>query len=225
MSGGPAGPGCETVAEGLLHEPVSAVTSLAFVLAAGLILWESQRAGPPQAAQTRRDSLRSSQRLAYPVLVTGIGVGSVVQHGPDPSWSDLAHDLPLAATLALVAADAVAYLLGRSRAWWWWALPTLALVPFIVAVPRAGDLAQAVVAGIAVALTLARALARHELRTRIGGALTLLAVGATIGTLSRAGGPLCDPGSLWQGHAVWHVLASAALVVLGPVLGTRARNR
>ena len=72
---------------------------------------------------------------------------------------------------------------------------------------------------MAVALTVLRARAYPSQRRPIGWAVALLAVGGLIGTLSGAGGPLCDPQSLWHGHAAWHVLAATALVVLAPVVG------
>lgn len=191
--------------DGFLQEPVSAVTSLAYVVAALLVLAHARGARPRTVA-------------GYAALVAGIGAGSFVQHGPDPAWSDLAHDLPLAATLCLVAADGVAALRGRARAWWWWAAPTAALVPAILLVPRPADAVQAVVAAGAVVVTLLRARATPTVRTRVLVAVGLLAVGAGVGTLSRAGGPLCDPTSLWQGHGIWHVLSATALVVLAPVV-------
>lgn len=214
-----AGPGCEPLAEGFLTEPVSAVTSLAFVLAGLLIVALGRRGGHADASE------EGSHRtlLGYAALVAAVGVGSVVQHGPDPSWSDLAHDVPLVAVLFFVAADAVADLLGRPRRWWWWVVPTVLLLPVVLGAPRAGDLAQAGVAAVTIGLTLLRARVRPELRPRVAWAVGLLAVGGAIGTLSRAGGPLCVPESLWQGHAAWHVLASAALVVLAPVV-TRVRR-
>lgn len=216
-----AGPGCELPGD-LLLEPVSAVSSLAFVAAGVAILVLARRRAPAPGAGAARVPARVT---TYAVLVAAVGAGSVVQHGFDPAWSDLAHDLPLLATLAYVAADALADLTGRRAAWWWWGLPTLALVPLVVGAPRAGDLAQVGVAGVAVVLALARAGARPELRARTAAALVLLAVGGTVGRLSRAGGPLCDPDSLWQGHAAWHVLASVALVVLAPTIGTRRAVR
>lgn len=211
------GPGCERLADGLLAEPVSAVSSLAFVVAALVIAArDTAPSAPVRRAVDARDHARS--RLTYATLVGGIGVGSVVQHGPDPAWSDIAHDLPLLATLAYVGADAVADLSRRRRAAWWWAAPTAALVPLILLAPRAGDLAQVGVAAVAVTLTVARAMRRPQARRPIAWALASLAVGATLGTLSRSGGPLCDPDSLWQGHAAWHVLASVGLVALAPVV-------
>lgn len=196
------GRGCERLRPGLLSEPASAVSSLVYLGAAALC-----RPAPP----------------AYVALVAGLGVGSFVQHGPNPPGADLVHDLPLAGTLAFVAADCAADLSGRPRAALWWAAPTLALVPLVVRAPRAADTVQAGMATAAVLLALARARRRPGSRRRIGWALAVLGVGATIGTLSQGGGPLCDPESLLQGHAAWHVLSATALVVLAPVVGRRVR--
>lgn len=38
--------------------------------------------------------------------------------------------------------------------------------------------------------------------------------GLVVWFFSRTGGPLCDPDSVIQGHAVWHVAAAAAFAVL-----------
>lgn len=215
----PSGPGCELVSGGLLAEPVSAWTSLAFVVAGALVLLRARR-GSTRGRAGRDGSGDDVRRvLVYALLVAAVGVGSAVQHGPEPA-ADVAHDLPLLAMLAFVGADAAADLTGRRRAWWWWSLPTAALLPLVVLAPRPGDLAQVGVAAVAVVLTVLRAASRSALRRRIAAALTLLALGGAVGTLSRAGWPWCEPTSLLQGHAVWHVLASAALVVPAPVVGT-----
>ncbi len=56
-------------------------------------------------------------------------------------------------------------------------------------------------------------------RLAVGSAAT----GAAFNLLGRTGGPLCDPDSLLQGHALWHVLTAVALgawavaVLDGPV--------
>jgi hypothetical protein len=125
--------------------------------------------------------------------------------------------------LSFLGSDAAADLAARTRAWWWWVLPTAVLVPLVGLAPRAGDLAQVAVAAVAVFLTVLRARAHPELRRPIAAALGLLAAGAAIGTLSRAGWPWCDPSSPWQGHGAWHVLAAAALVVLTPTVGHDGR--
>lgn len=198
-------PGCEWSADGPLVEPVSAATSLAFVLAALLL-----------AARRRR--AEQAPAPAYALLVAGVGVGSFVQHGPDPAWSDPAHDLPLAGVLCFLAADTFAALTGRRRRWWWWAVPTASLMVPVVLAPRAGDLAQVVVAGVAGGLLLVRARREPSARVPVVVAVAVLTLGGLVGTLSRTGGPLCDPSSLFQGHAVWHLASAGALVVLAPLV-------
>ncbi|WP_413453074.1 hypothetical protein [Georgenia sp. 1P01AC] len=201
------------------------MSSLAFVVAGTVIAAQYRRAQRRATADGAVRTRAGRSALGYPALVAGIGIGSFVQHGPDPAYSDLVHDLPLLATLAFVAADSVAALTLRPRDWWWWAVPTVALVPLILAAPRAGDLAQVAVAAVAVGSTLLRARNQPSTRRQIGWAVSLLAVGSLVGTLSRAGGRLCGPDSLWQGHAVWHVLAATALVILAPVVQARSPER
>jgi hypothetical protein len=200
-----AGPGCEWAATGPLVEPVSALTSLAFVVAAAVVVVLRRRAGLPVP-------------VAYVALVAGVGVGSVVQHGPDPAWSDPAHDLPLVGVLCFLAADGVAARRRTRRRWWWWALPTTALMVTVVVWPRAGDLAQVGVAVVAGLLLVLRARREPAVRGRVAVVLGLLGAGALVGSLSRTGGPLCDPSSVLQGHAVWHLAAACALAVLAPLV-------
>jgi hypothetical protein len=205
--------GCERLRDGLLAEPVSAVTSLAFV-AAGLAVLAA-----------RGDRSHPTPRRWFGLLVLAVGVGSVIQHGPRPPGQDLAHDLPLVALLAFVLADCLADLTGRGPRAWWWLLPTAAAVPVIVLAPVAGDAAQGVLGALAVAAGLVRARLRAPRRPRLLTALLVLGVAAAVGTLTRAGMPLCQPDGLWQGHGAWHLLAAVALWVLAPVIGARAGTR
>ncbi|HUG84145.1 MAG TPA: hypothetical protein VMM13_06250, partial [Euzebya sp.] len=68
---------------------------------------------------------------------------------------------------------------------------------------------------LALAATAVGALAAG--RRRGGSAdrsVVVVAVGAAlVHATSRTGGPLCRPASRWQGHAGWHVLSAAALVL------------
>ena len=210
------GPGCEPLGDGLLREPISAVSSLAFVVAGIAVLLRARRATSAPA--------RNRAVVILGALMIGVGLGSVAQHGPNPWWADLAHDLPLLATLAFLGADAVADLIGRHRQWWWWLGPTLALVPLIHLAPRAGDLAQVGVAVIAIALGVARAVRRPPLRRATWWALGTLAVSGVTGRLSDTGGPLCFPGGWWHGHTFWHVGASVALALLATVVGRYGRS-
>jgi len=206
---------CERFQDGLLGQPANAVTSLAFVLAAGLVA--------TGVGTGRRGSVR--RRWPYAALVLAVGVGSLVQHGPHPPWQAYAHDLPLATLLAFVAADAAADLWGRRGYRWWLAVPVV-MVPVVMAGPAVSSLTQGLLAAVAIGLNLARARARPQLRRTLFRALAVLATGALLGSLTDRT-QLCAPESLWQGHAAWHVLAAAALWLLAPAIGAcdAARSR
>jgi hypothetical protein len=77
-----------------------------------------------------------------------------------------------------------------------------------------GRLAKLVHDAGLVALTATMATARlHERPLRVRPRAAVLAVAAfVLHSLSRTGGPLCSCNSRLQGHAVFHVIAAAALV-------------
>lgn len=204
---------CEQFRDGLLGQPASAVTSLAFV-AAGLALLAGWRAHRPPRQPC-------PPRWPYALLVAAVGVGSLIQHGPHPPWQAFAHDLPLAAVLAFVAADCVADVTNRPRRTGWWLVPVLVMVPVVALGATASTVAQTAVAVVAIGSGLLRAWRRPAVRRTVLVALALLAVGSLVGTVGDRTA-LCTPESIWQAHAAWHVLAAAALWWLGPVIGTRA---
>ncbi|MCK0174831.1 MULTISPECIES: ceramidase domain-containing protein [Mycobacteriaceae] len=88
---------CERIAEGVLAQPVLAVTSLAYVAAGLVVLCWARRWRAPLA-------------WAAAVVLVAIGIGSFAFHGPQPSWAKPAHDLPIIAAAVVYAA-----VLARSR--------------------------------------------------------------------------------------------------------------
>jgi hypothetical protein len=69
---------------------------------------------------------------------------------------------------------------------------------------------------VALAVTLTAARATERPRRVRPAALALGAAAVTLHALSRTGGPLCSCDSRLQGHALFHLLAAAALVAAGP---------
>lgn len=202
-------------------------SSLAFVVAGAWIV------ATARDGRASDDAVRA--RACLGVLAVLVGVGSVVQHGPAPSWNPVVHDPPLLGTYALVAADAMADLTGRRLRAWWWLAPTAADVVLAAAWPVASIVAQGTTAAVAVVAVLLRARARRGLRRRLLGALLVLGVGSVVAELSRPdrpwsgtwSGPLDETvlGVAPTGHALWHVLAAAAIVVVAPTVGRRPRRR
>jgi hypothetical protein len=82
---------CERIRDGWLAQPVNALTSLAFVGAAGVVLTHTW--GP---ARDRRGEV-----LTYSTMLALVGAGSVAFHGPQPPGARAMHDVPIPLLLGL----------------------------------------------------------------------------------------------------------------------------
>ncbi|KON71611.1 ceramidase domain-containing protein [Cellulosimicrobium cellulans] len=210
---------CEYAGTAPFAEPLSTVTSLAFVVAGVAIL-----VGARQAARRPDGTSPVAPRVTMGVLAVLVGFGSAVQHGPAPSWNPVAHDPPLFGALALVTADAVSDLTGRRLRTWWWLAPTLVDVAIAATAPQASTYYQWAVSVTAVGTSALRAWYRPAVRRRLVVTIALLAAGGAVSTFTRTGWP-CDTAGWFgvepQGHAIWHVLAATAMWVVAPTLGRR----
>ncbi len=172
----PAAGDCELIGNGLLGQPVNALSSLAFVVVALLIF-------------------RTRPLLA--VVAAAVGLGSFLFHGPMPGWAQWTHDVSLAAVPVALAFE------NRLR---WAAVCVAAVAILFAAAPGSSVVITLGLLGMAAVVV-----ARSQPTPIPWEALGLLVVGASLNGLSRTTGPLCDPDSLLQGHALWHILGAGAL--------------
>jgi hypothetical protein len=86
---------CEQIGTGWLAQPVNAVSSLAFVPAGA---WVASRAGECRG-------WRRWEVLGVGAALVANGVGSFAYHGTQPPWAQVAHDAPIVAIVALLAAN------------------------------------------------------------------------------------------------------------------------
>ena len=207
-------PDCEQIHHlAWLAQPVNAWSSLAFALAGALILVRA----------VRGDHGRTPELAVFALAVGMNSVGSFLFHGFRGDPAHWAHDLCIYAVLAFVAIHAF----GTVRAWpRRTTLGAFAVAVAILGIARwAAPAATDVISGL---LTFAAVVGesfawRAGLRPRrsdgptlelMAWTLVLLALG--LGGLSFLFGsnasPLCRPNSLFQWHAVWHVLLAAVLV-------------
>jgi Ceramidase len=216
------GSDCEHIGQGLLAQPANTLSSLAYVVA-GLLLLRRALAD------------RRSTRLApavYAATVVGVGVGSAVFHGPMPAWGRFAHDLSIAAVIAVIIGYDVALARGAP------VRDGLAVFSVLVGTcsvvlaiwPDAANaldgilVATAFVGEVAAARSPAGRATANSRRWIVG--LAVLAIGALLNALGRTDAPLCDPDSVVQLHAVWHVLTAFVLWLYGTaVLGPREQAR
>jgi hypothetical protein len=128
------------------------------------------------------------------------GVGSFLFHGPLAPGGEWLHDVTLAWLVLVVG--------SRSRGWEMrFGVAGLAAIGAIFfAAPGIADL---LTAGLVIVTLLLLASESRRLDTL--GPIALLAISAVIGRLGSTGSPWCDPDSVLQTHALWHVGAAVAV--------------
>jgi hypothetical protein len=204
---------CEHIVSGFLGQPANAVSSLTFLVSAAWIL----------ILAFRGERATRAALFVLALAVAANAVGSFALHGPDPWWAQWAHDAAIMAVLLFIGVHA----LGRIRGW----RPTLAIGAYAAGLaavalglgaihgasdPFAGTLAAGAVFGEIATVS-------GERRTRPSGAprsgdvargvgLAAIALGGVAYLLGQTGSPLCRPESLFQWHALWHVLVAVSLV-------------
>jgi hypothetical protein len=193
---------CEALRDGVLAQPVNALTSLAYIGAAAWIL-SGRRAGD------------RGMIWMYGCAVLITGIGSLDYHGPQSPVSGWLHDLGVAAPLWTI----VVHRLGGGPKWAAASITSTGLL--LALLPQAGTVVGAAL-GLAVAV--------GELTAGRGGPVYRLAVaavlvGAAAHWAGRTGSPLCDPGSVWQAHGLWHLLSATALACWGRAVLTAPRKR
>jgi hypothetical protein len=199
---------CEMPRNGaLLLQPANAISSFGFVFAGYLMIlfprskkWNS--AFPPIAENI----------LGAAAIVTG--VGSVMLHATLTLWGQFFDVLGmyLVSGFFLVAAFTKWRGIADRRAAIHYTILCTLLVAILLFLPevRRWLFALILVVAILLELVFARPL-RHQVRTGyyIAG-LIINILAFTIWNLDQRG-QLCSPGSLVQGHAIWHLLGAAAL--------------
>ena len=194
---------CEIVGGGWLVQPINAWSSLAYA-AVGMALIASTSQAP------RSDR---TLRVAFGVLMVATGIGSFLYHGPQPAAAGFAHDITFLAMLwfLILMNPASAYGVSRRHAWIALASVTAAASGVLIASPGSTN--------VLTAISIVALVTSDLLLHRIGGingrwyAAALLLFGASLvfNLLGRSGTATCDPDTLIQFHALWHVLSAAAL--------------
>jgi hypothetical protein len=82
---------CERITDGLWAQPVNTFTGLGMVAAGAWLITRSLRT-----------SQRRLQSFTFGASVVAAGIGSVLYHGPQPSYAKAVHDLSILAVLSQV---------------------------------------------------------------------------------------------------------------------------
>lgn len=193
---------CEAVG-GWLVQPVNAWSSLAYAVVGVVLITSISRA--PRSDRT--------SRAAFGVLMVATGVGSFLYHGPQPVAAGFDHDITFLAMLwfLILMNPASPYGVPQRYAWIALGFVTAAAAIVLSVSPSSTNF----LTGISVVALAASDLLLH----RIGGingrwyaaALLLFAASLVFNILGRSGTATCDPDSLIQFHALWHVMSALSL--------------
>ena len=216
---------CETFRAGIVKQPANSWSTAGFV-AVGL--WIGFRAMADREALRRRGGPAPSRMLAtngYPLLYASVAVllgpGSAAMHASTTAWGGVLDRCSMFIWMAFVLAYGLTRLLDLSgprfvAVYLAIAVPASVLIA-LDAMPVSGDFTFGTLVAALVVIETAIAWRRPELSARRGWLLLSTAVFlAAFGVWlpSRTGGAWCDPDSLVQGHAVWHLLCAVSVACI-----------
>jgi hypothetical protein len=194
---------CESIGVGVLAQPVNAFSSLAFVVFGFIVLFSMRAQG-----QTERVN-----RLIIAMLMIATGIGSVLFHGPQGPASHFLHDVTILLTMTAIVAMNLAGILEWTERRVLVILLSVGIAVSVVLLTWPSS--TNVVAGIALAALVGQDIALHRsgsINTRWWiAAVVAMAIALLFFIAGRTGGLFCDSSSLFQGHALWHILAATAL--------------
>ena len=207
---------CEAFTNGLVEQPANTFSNLGFVAVGLWVLTFVGRRAP--GANPIADDPRITRLYGW--IAVGLGVGSMLFHGTMTEWGGWADLVSMYTFITFFLLYEVRTKRSASAEWLlrWWTTANIVLALFqwfanngigkwvfgalIIATLVANRLVIGAVGG-------ARLVVRDQRFFWIG--LGTYVAGNIIWTLSRTGAVLCNPESLVQGHAVWHLTSAGAI--------------
>jgi hypothetical protein len=213
---------CEAPRPGLVRQPANTFSNVGFIAVGLGIAWEAGRRRARGGAPSAGDPpiARGFLPGLCAVVVALLGPGSMALHGSLTRWGGQADVLSMylwaALALAYAALRAARLSSGAFAALFAGLCAVLAWTKFRVAFSSDvifGLLVGGFAAGEAIVWRRRRDLAQDRRWLALSGALFGAAFALWLPS-RRPDGPLCDPHSLLQGHAAWHLLCAAATAAI-----------
>ena len=199
---------CETVRSGWLRQPANVVSSLVFCLVAALVVLG--RAVPAGGSDDRED------RYLFWATATFIGLGSSFFHA---SLTFVGQTFDLLG-MYLVATLLLLWSARRRLAWTAsqrvavYVLGNIVLLAILIVWPA---LRRYVFGALVAAIVIAERSGRSPTGAPTSQKYLLIAIGLLLAGfviwIADVTKFLCDPGSLVQGHAAWHLLGAGAALM------------
>lgn len=212
---------CEANQPGPVAQPLNTWSNAAFLLVGVGIGWQAWRDVAREKAAGWSNWLVSTVRYpaSYAACVVGIGLASGAMHASTTRW---AAELDLF-SMHLWGAWCIAFATTRlfragDRTFWSILAKLTALLLLRIALGHPLGMKGSTLFGAMITTAIAIEMAgrlRNWRRYRIdttylGWAIGTFLVAYGLNLIGRAGGRYCDPYSIWQAHAAWHVLCAGS---------------
>lgn len=214
---------CEASRPGIIKQPANAWSNLGFSFAGlwvGFVAWQ-HFAGGGDRSYTNRFRTRLFYPTLYATVAAFVGPGSMAMHASTTMWGGMIDLMSMFfwAAFALVYGLTRILELDDKRFKLAYVVVLIVVTYFYLGVSgrEGGTPIFAVVLALYALCEAWIYLRRPDLAARrvyLWSALGIFLLAFGIWLASRTGGPLCDPHSLVQGHAIWHLLNAAAMVAL-----------
>jgi hypothetical protein len=216
---------CERLRDAGLKQPANSWSNAGFVLVGLWTGWIAMRdreaqiaAGGPPLNRMRASNVSPTLYASLAVL---LGPGSAAMHGSTTRWGATADVASMFIWASFIVAYALARLWDRSERTFLIGYTALACLLAAPLVAQRFPFDINVAFGALVASFVVLEFVLHRRRTTVSSdtrwlvrAAVLFLAAFGIWLPSHTGGPWCDPDSLIQGHAAWHLLDAAAVACI-----------
>lgn len=213
----PDGCYCEAAHPGPIRQPVNTLSALGFVAVGLAIGWHASRTRPAERFADPR------VLALYAGVVVFLGPGAMFFHASLVEWGGRLDAISMILFIAFALFWDIArawdlserafltlYGVGAGGCAAWFALFGGSSIPLFGALVAGTCLLEILLVVPLRRLRLGRRREVHGPRRYLLVAVGCFAVALAVWVPSRTGGPLCDPTSLWQGHALWHLLSAGS---------------
>lgn len=213
---------CEAAREGLIKQPANTWSNLGFVFFGLLMAW--QLASGKFKVNKNRFTQSDFTAIFFSSLIVFLGPASMAMHATE---TEIGGGLDML-SMYLVASFSASYAMQRFYRWKNSTF-TISFITIVIIcelagfyhghlpiIDYSGNLIFGVFLFVAAIYELRNAYVRKISFDKKYGymSLGLLLLAFFIWNIWKDGSPLCNPGSLIQGHAMWHLLDSAATYFL-----------
>ena len=216
---------CETLAGGIIEQPANTLSNIGFLLVGLSILAGigAARSGSRREAPGNPMTRREVYPTVYGSVAVFLGLGSAAFHGTITEWGGWVDLVSMYSFILFL----LGYNLSRLGEWsdrrFLSSYASATVLLAAIQWPLDNGFGKYIFGALIVVTLVTEARLAGKLaspiivsrdRRWLWGGLGVYVFGSVVWALSRTDGVLCSPDTVFQGHALWHLTAAAAVGLL-----------